>query len=236
VQNTSVVLLDKDIYEHTASQRLPELLSQWLYENNFIYPENPVSKKTTYVLSRVPNYKMVPNSPVSADKFRGNMYKRLGILRSSDLTFTPSNNALLGKFNYLYNLNSFSRTLKPKNIKWILNKRYLKKSQTKIEEISKIFYVKTKVTRLFEQTLKKKINLLNHSISKIKTPTKKHKREKLTKIKNIQLLSKNSKVRIHRANFSYQKVSRYSTRRQLKQFKSRLKKRWLLLLLKKKKK
>jgi hypothetical protein len=28
VQNTSVVLLDKDIYEHTASQRLPELLSQ----------------------------------------------------------------------------------------------------------------------------------------------------------------------------------------------------------------
>ena len=222
------VIQTLNIYTKPSSCILPSLLKQWLYENNFIYPENAISKKTTYVLSRVPSYKMVPNSPVSADKFRGNMHKKLGILTDGGPFLRVPASSLLFKFNYLRQLNQISRTLKVENLGSTLKKIVSKRDASKLSKVYNLFFLRGKVVRLFTQTLKRRLrSVYNHLLKKI--PATSGKRKYLAKLmlkkKKIFLLKPITRVR--KKYFRYKKLSRYAMRRQRRRRKLIIRNRYI---------
>lgn len=128
------------------------LLNLFLIEKNFIFSKNTFFKKTTHVLSRVPNYKMNLNSPVSADRYRGNIHKRLSILNLNRLS-----NQKISSF--LINLNSFAYLdFFKKNSK--LNNAQVSKTKNILKNINNVtFYLKSKIYAIFiRNALKKKIS------------------------------------------------------------------------------
>jgi len=58
-------------------------LRQWLYETAFVQRKFTLSKGAILVLSRVPSYKMDSFSPVNADRYRGNVYSKLGLVNDN---------------------------------------------------------------------------------------------------------------------------------------------------------
>ena len=58
-------------------------LQQWLYEEAFVHRKTTLSKGAILVLSRVPAYKMDSFSPVNADRYRGNVHTKLGLVHDN---------------------------------------------------------------------------------------------------------------------------------------------------------
>ena len=84
---------------------LTPALSQWLFERMFTSKKNVISRSSTLVLSRVPDYKMDWSSPVTADRFRGNVYSRLGLDMRLDGSFV--NKFQFAMSNIAYRLPTF---------------------------------------------------------------------------------------------------------------------------------
>lgn len=61
---------------------------QWLYETAFIYRKFTLSKGAILVLSRVPPYKMDAFAPVNADRYRGNVHSKLGLVHDNSRHLT----------------------------------------------------------------------------------------------------------------------------------------------------
>lgn len=56
------------------------ILTHFLTEEGSIQSSNKKLRKFQYVLSKIPFYKMDPLSPVTADKYRGNIYRKLSLI------------------------------------------------------------------------------------------------------------------------------------------------------------
>jgi hypothetical protein len=205
------------VYSLNTTPQLPYLLNQWLHENNFIYPSRQSVNKTTYVLSRVPTYKMIPNSPVSADRFRGNMYKHLGILSDNNLLSKISRNTPLSKFSYLKFLTSFGRSLKTLNTQLILKRVEGKQNLLKRSKVSNLFFIKGKVARVFFKTLNYHLTVIKTALPKIVMHKKK------SRYYNQNTSSTSRKSYIHRLYFSPQKTkTKYSNKRSYTRRKRRM--------------
>jgi hypothetical protein len=74
------LFVDTNLF-HTPHTNLgSDFLRQWLYETAFVHRKHTLSKSAILVLSRVPSYKMDSFSPVNADRYRGNVHTKLGLV------------------------------------------------------------------------------------------------------------------------------------------------------------
>merc|ERR1712054_446741 len=132
------------------------LLNLFLIEKYFIFSQNISSKKTINVLSRVPNYKMNLSSSVSADRYKGNIYKRLSILNLDRLLNqkVPSYSTHLNSFAFL---ESFRKNSKLNNAKFLDFKKFSQNIITSKKTNNVAFYLKPKIYAIFiKSALKKK--------------------------------------------------------------------------------
>ena len=144
----------------SSSELLPSILSVWLLEKNFIFSKNTANKQTVNVLSRVPSYKMNLYAPVSADRFRGNIHGRLGIvnLTKSLTRYVPS---FLAKLNHFHFVDGVKRKSKLMSYAALQSKISLKvnirKSLTgSTNQLDNFFYLKNKTFRLLDSFLKRR--------------------------------------------------------------------------------
>jgi len=100
---------------NSTSSKSP-LLTQWLFEHAFVQRRDIVAKGAILVLSRVPEYKMDTVAPVNADRYRGNVYTKLGLQfrkPAGALTQQPSSlvnvSTHLGHFNFMSRISSNTR-------------------------------------------------------------------------------------------------------------------------------
>ncbi len=172
--------VDSVISKHNVS--VPKLLNAWLLEKNFIFSRNIPNRRTINVLSRVPNYKMNLYSPVSADRFRGNIHGRLSIINLTKLANqqVPSFLTKLNTFSYL---ESFKRNTRVSSDHKILfeNANY-----------ANLYYIKYKAYRLFLRSALKRKFFKDSSIIKTKKIIKNKRKRKLYAI--------NRTARLHAAH------------------------------------
>lgn len=91
------------LFNKQKSLSLINILMHFLIEETSIQNSNKKLNKFQYVLSKIPFYKMDPLSPVTADKYRGNIYRKLSLLSlTKNVTSLHSKN-LLTYHKSLYN-------------------------------------------------------------------------------------------------------------------------------------
>ena len=105
----------------------------FIYEQKFIYNNNQ-NQKSSFVLSKIPFYKMDPISPVTADKNRGNIYKKLSLINLKKLnkSFTAINNLTFINYNirFISLVSSIqSQLFNPTKLSWINQISQLKQNQ-----------------------------------------------------------------------------------------------------------
>lgn len=236
IKNSSICYIENQeinnqTLKHQPHLQIPYLLTQWLCEKNLIDSRSILSRGTTYVLSRVPTYKMNTYAAVSADKFRGNIHSKIGIIRSGvyDQWVTKDiNSGILSKLNYFNQLTSFHRNLKLRS--------YARLSQTPLfttnnnikvsgnfTNVKEFFYIKTKITRIFNKVLHRKFQKIS-AILKVRVLVKKRRIRKLKAIKRSKKLRAiQFPTRTYRSYFKRKRVGSYeraSWKRKLQRKKS----------------
>ena len=164
-----------------------KLLHVWLLEKNFIFSKNVFNNRTVNVLSRVPNYKMNLHSPVSADRFRGNIHGRLSIINLSRLSNqqVPS---FLTKLNTFSFLEAFKKNTRIENYTSLISINILKKSE---DTSFNFYYVKHKAYKMFLRSALRVKFFSDVRVIKVKKIIKNKRRRKRYAIKRTS--------RLHRA-------------------------------------
>ena len=100
LSNNSLKLLFKNTILFNKSNLSPflSILTHFLTEEGSIQSSNKKLRKFQYVLSKIPFYKMDPFSPVTADKHRGNIYRKLSLIN-----FTKNSVQVHPKSSLTYN-------------------------------------------------------------------------------------------------------------------------------------
>ena len=146
----------------------------WLIENCFIFSKNTSNSQVVNVLSRVPSYKINLTSPVSADRFRGNIHHRLSIINWRRLLnqTSPSN---LVKLNAFKSIEFFKKNTRIVNYSVLKNKE---KKNSPTNDNLKFSYTQNKTLRFFlNTTLKRKFYKDFHIITVKKIIKNKRKRK-----------------------------------------------------------
>jgi hypothetical protein len=132
---------------------MPKLLNMWLTEKSFIFSHNVSNNQIINVLSRVPSYKINLTSPVSADRFRGNIFHRLSII-NFDRALNQTTPSFLTKLNAFSFIEFFKKNTR------LVNYTFLKKkaiTQPSIKLNPQLTYMVHKSLRLFlNSALKRK--------------------------------------------------------------------------------
>ena len=110
-----------------------------MYEQKFIYSKN-WHQKSSFVLSKIPFYKMDSMSPVTADKNRGNIYKKLSLINLKKINKNTilNNSASINHINYNFKFLSLISSVHLKSLnfaklnwvnqinQWKQNQKYYK--------------------------------------------------------------------------------------------------------------
>jgi hypothetical protein len=104
-----------------------QFLRQWLYETAFVQRKFTLSKGAILVLSRVPSYKMDSFSPVNADRYRGNVYSKLGLAHDniSHLVLKEKTPFLHLAHRFSFTTTMFQKIRSSRKVSPTLNKRSL---------------------------------------------------------------------------------------------------------------
>lgn len=204
------------------------LLNLFLLENYFILSPRTFSNQTTHVLSRVPNYKMNLSSPVSADRYRGNMHKRLSIVNLNRLSDQKAS-AFLVKLNSFSFIDFLKKNSRLQNIEFLKTKTFLEKTQNINNSINTAYYVKSKIYFIFmKNALKLKYhkqvkeilrqNRLMKKTVKNKKKIKKYAIERTKKITALKPKMKFYKIFLFKIFLNKKFIHRRSKQRQKIQF------------------
>lgn len=164
----------------------------WLIEKNFIFSKNMLQKQGTYVLSRVPNYKMNLTSAVSADRFRGNIHYKLSIINFNKFSNQVPSSILI-RLNSFSLMEFFKKHTYSVGFSSLKNK---KKQINSIESNSQFYFLRHKTIRFFlNNSLKRKFYQDFHLISikkiiKNKAKRKRHAIKRTDKINAVDPIRK----------------------------------------------
>jgi hypothetical protein len=117
--NNSLTVDTKLTTTPTSLLKFVSFFLHFIYEKKFVYNTN---RKLSFVLSKIPFYKMDPISSVTADKNRGNIYKKLSLINLKKIN---KNHTLktINSINYNSNFTSFvslisTQSLIPNTLNW----------------------------------------------------------------------------------------------------------------------
>jgi hypothetical protein len=162
---------------------------------------------------------MLPHVPVSADRFRGNIFKKTSLINNSKFFFTKNSFVFLYKLNFLSKLSFFKNTLLLKNPQTFLNKQKQKTFGPTLTSLNSVFYLRSKITRLHKNLLFKKFHLLKADAVKQNFNTKKSKRAYLLKLENKYIRTLSTKLIMYKINFFHKKVNNKLIKRSRKKLK-----------------
>lgn len=159
---------------------------------------------------------MLPHVPVSADRFRGNIFKKISLLNTPNEFFQKRNHVFLYNLNFFNRLSSHQNNLILKNPQFILDKQKHKLFNKNLLSLSNIFYIKSKSIRLYKNTLKYKFQSLQNKNHFKSIKIKKSKRFSLRKIKNYTTHLLNVKLKLSKSIFRHKKLRSKSLRKRRK--------------------